>query len=128
MRLVLDRIGELLKAIDPDPSESDRLQKLLEEREATERANLKASGIEPGGPRERGHLRLGRIPELLKKASDAVASKKPEQSNREVLRGPLLDLRDEIDRIHRVPRAPREYLGIPGAVRKPLLCARRLKG
>ena len=110
---VLDRIGDLIGGLDGD-SPSVRLQELLRAREEQEAEDFAPRGGVPYTKaahkgREQGPLKLGRIPELVKKVSDAVASMKPEQSQREVLRGPLLDLKDEIDRIHKVPRAPRDY-------------------
>lgn len=110
---VLDRIGDLISGLDGD-SPSVRLQELLRAREEQELEDFAARGGVPYTKaahkvQEQGHLKLGRIPELVKKVSEAVASRSQEQSQREVLRGPLLDLRDEIDRIHKVPRAPHEY-------------------
>ncbi|MCI0655700.1 MAG: hypothetical protein L0170_01350, partial [Acidobacteria bacterium] len=108
---VLDRIADLIRELEGD-SPSARLQELLRVREEKEAEEFAARrGVPRAAPKvqEQGHLKLGRIPELLKKVSDAVASTKPGRSQREVLRRPLLDLRDEIDRIHKVPRAPREY-------------------
>jgi len=95
--LVLDRIGDLLSVLDP----SDRLRMWLEAREAEEtgRRHLK---------RERGHLRLGRVPELLRNAHEALLSVPPGDEQRGALRQPLLNLRNEIDRIQGNPSVPRE--------------------
>lgn len=106
---VLDRVEEALKGIEP-ASDSSRLQKMLEAREAAEAEEMALKLGRPlPKPRERGHLMIGRIPALLRNVRDAVASLGPEQSAEEVLREPLLDLRNEIDRIYGVPRPPREY-------------------
>lgn len=102
--LVLDRVGALLSAIGDD-STSDKLRELLRAREEAERV---AMGLKPSEhdrkPSPRGHLKLGRLPELLEKVRVALAWRlEAGQSQREVLRGPLLELKGEIDRVHRGP-------------------------
>lgn len=79
---VLDRMEELLWILDTDERRTQ----------------------DP--PRARGHLNLGRVPELLRRAHEALlpSLKSVEKgAQREMLRQPLLDLKQELDRIHKAP-------------------------
>lgn len=109
--LVLDRVGDLITEVEGE-SPSGRLQELLraeEEKEAEEFAVLSGVPKADRKVREQGHLKLGKLSELMRKVQEAVVSVQWGDEQRAALRQPLLNLKDEIDRIQGREKQRRYY-------------------
>jgi hypothetical protein len=109
--LVLDRVGDLIRRVDVD-NPSDRLQELLRAREEKEEEDFAVLHGVPKADhkvREQGNLELGQLPDLMRKAHEVVASVQLGDEQRAALRQPLLNLKDEIDRIQGREKQRRYY-------------------